>query len=64
MHYKEIGSGTYEIVLPPGLYFVATHRVSPCGYWGGDSYQSIEVKEGERTACAIPFRKVVSIPVK
>jgi hypothetical protein len=33
---------------------VATHKWSLCGYYGGDYYEQIEIKVGERRVFSIP----------
>lgn len=45
--------GRWKVRLRPGIYTVATHKYSLCGFWGGSDFQRIEIKAGEDLTCAI-----------
>ena len=52
--FRQSERGRWEIRLAPGTYTVATHRKSPCGFYGGDHYRTIEVGTGEQIVIELP----------
>ena len=54
--FRKAEPGRWEVFLAPGTYTVATHRASPCGFWGGDTYRTVEVTTGDHLALTLTSR--------